>query len=440
MGLTRAQLRQKLYLRGWGLGFARTATAIPTAQKIITDAVAFTNAAAGDGDYKGFWMYRPGAATANQIREASATNDSGSLSHEGVAYSGDTTVLDYELIGLLHPDELNDSIRRANRLVYFETFVPFSLWTDGDFAGTISSPYDWAANATGTTPTKTATQANNFRGFNSLLLTGAGSVLTDVAYVTPGDVLCHGGAAMGSDGNYLTTYSLLDVDNSNAVLETLNFTSRHFQHFSRRTTIPSGCYRVKAKLETATNSIFDYLFSHIEGIEGRQLQVPSWGSEKWRILGVGPADYGRQVGTRIYNARSQHITQWYEPKDWQLHPFTEEANPYHIQVNRRDGLGDEDYWLHGLRPFSDVSDLTDETTQTEAPEDLIIAACEYVIAETLYRRTEDQKWAVMKQEAGLALAAQRMARPVSEPEHERTVYVPGGRGGASLYWRGDTRF
>lgn len=327
MALTRSQIRARLFKRGFGLGFARTATAIASGAKTVTDAVAFQNAAAGEGDYRGMYIYRPLAAAANQIREASVVSGT-SLTHEGLAYSGDASVLDYEIIGLLHPDELNECIRLALRMVYFETYAPMTPWTDGAFGGTISSPYDWAANATGTTPTYTSTQANNFRGYNSLLLTGAGYVYTSALDVSPGDILIHGAAAKASGGEYVTTYTLVDADDLTA-LETVSFTSRNLLHFIRKTEIPTGTYRVKAKLQTATNSIFDYTFGHLYGLEGIQNEVPSWMTEQWRLLGFGPAEYGRAVADRLYNARSQHIGAWKRPGDFELYPLTEEANPYH---------------------------------------------------------------------------------------------------------------
>ena len=302
----------------------------------------------------------------------------------------------------------------------------------------MTDPWDWTAVASGTTVTKTTTQANNFRGFKSLLLTGAGYTLTSVYDVSPGDIFIHGAAGKGTAATTVTTYSLLDVTNS-ATLEPVAMTGTNLQHCIRQTVIPAGCYQVRAKLQTSATSVFDYTHSHMMGLEGRQIEAPSWLGEQWRLMGFGPADYGRDLGTRQYNARSQHFNGWKRPRDYQLMPLTEEANPYHVQITKRDqhgssvGLPAADMWYHGLRSYGDRVTMTGEGgdgNTTEAPEDLVMAACLFAIATMLLTKTEDAKWARLQAEAGAVLEAQRDAQGFIEEEYARSVYVPGGRGGA----------
>ena len=207
MSLTRANLRNNVFKRDLGFGFASTASSV-SAQAIV-DAAKFTGVL--PGNFKGRSMYRPGAAAANQIREGDLISTT-SLTHLGLAYSGDTTVLDYELMGRIHPDGFNEAIRQAVRIIYFPTIVPVNLppatgSSDDDFASSsASTPYDWTAAgiASNTTVTKSSTAANNRRGTYSLVCTNSGangrtrSCLLDV---NPGDVLIHGGAVRATTGS-----------------------------------------------------------------------------------------------------------------------------------------------------------------------------------------------------------------------------------------------
>lgn len=430
MSLTRKDIRGKAYKAGINLGFQRTATAIATGAKTITDAVAFQDGGAGEGDYVGTAMYRPLAAAANQIRESDVVVST-SLTHLGLAYSGDASVLDYEIVGLLHPDELNECIRLALRRVYYESWSPVSPWTDGDFASSSqTSPFDWTATATGTTVTKSALAVNNQVGKYSLLCTGAGSTKTSSFYPSPGDSFVHGASGRGTTAGQTGKYSLLDVTHS-TVIYSKTFTTQGFLHSLHTDVIPPGCYEIQAKLETVSSGAFvwDYLHGHPAGREASRLPMPSWASEKARIADFGPAEYGRSVDTDLFNGSSRRWLAWKEPIDYELLPLADFADPYTVQVNREEGLEDRDFWVHGLRAWSDIDDLITETATTDAPEDYVMAAFYVELAEKLYRKYDDAKWATMKKDNELVLASQRLSRRVSAPRRERTIYVPGGRGG-----------
>jgi hypothetical protein len=207
-------------------------------------------------------------------------------------------------------------------------------------------------------------------------------------------------------------------------------------HFIRQDTIPSGCYQVRRQLEGSGASdvtVWDYLFSHLLGVESRQLIVPSWLSEQWRLLDFGPAAYGNsQTLTTgaglLFNAASQQFQAWQRDSDYNLYPLTEEANPYFIQIDRPFGLGYEDYWYHGLRQFSDIVALDDETDATNAPEDLIMAAVKYKLGEMLFQSNQDPKWSMLMQGAAQVLAVQRQARGKARPKKTAYQRVSVGRG------------
>ncbi len=440
MSLTRPQIRLKLYLRGWGLGFARTGTAI-VAQG-ITDAVAFQDSGDAEGNKVGTFIYRPLAAAADQTRAGNVIVID-TLTHTGKAYSDPAgPIKGYEVTGM-HPDEFNDCIRRAQRRIYAETWSPQSVWTDGDLSGTIASPYDWVANATGTTATKSPTTGNGKVGYNSLVLTGAGSVQTSIFSVQPGDRFVHGAANRASASGTSALYSLLDITHGSVIGAAWSNLGLGFQHFYRTDTIPAGCYAIAAKLETVGAGVtyWDYTVSHLAGREGGQIDtVPSWLTDKARLLGFGPAKYGRTVALNQYNASARRFLDWNDPLDFELFPRPEESTPYLLQVNRESGLEERDFWYHGLRPYSDITDLTDETSTTNAPEDLLMAAVTCEVAKTRMTQTKDPSWKVRYDAAELELSAQRWSRRVSAPRFDPEVHVVGGRAGMGYETPSEFRF
>ncbi len=429
MSLTRPQIRLKLYKRGWGLGYARTATAI--AAQGIQDNVAFTDTNDAEGNKRGTFIYRPAAATADQIRAAGDITGA-TLAHAGYAYSDPAGPLkDYEIVGIMHPDELNDAIRRAQRRVYFETWAPATVWTDGSFDGTILLPYDWAANATGTVATKSATAASGNAGYNSLVLTGAGSVHTSSFYPQPADRFVHGASNKSSALTTSAKYSLLDVTHGTVIGDTWSNAGLGFQHFYRTDSIPAGCYEIQAKLETVGTgaTTWDYTISHLSGRESGQIGVPTWLTDVARLLGFGPADYGRTVALHQYNASARRVLDWYQPLDFEPLIRPEETTPSLLQINRPSGMEERDFWFHGYRPYFDICDLTDETTATNAPEDLLMAAVSLEVAKTAMGKVADPKWQGIYQAAALEFSAQMQSRPPAPPRFDPDVVIPGGRGG-----------
>ncbi len=429
MSLTRAQRRAILYKLGLQLGFARTATTI--SGQTVTDSNVFTDTGAGEGDYTGCYIYIPLEVAANQIRKATVVSGSGLL-QGGDAYAA-VASLAYEVVGM-HPDELNECLRRSLRRVYFETYAPLFPWVDGDFAAAaanVNPPYDWTALASGTTPTKDATPVYNQAGYQSLVLTGAGYVKTSSLYVQPGDTLVHGASSLVTATSATATYSLLDVSHGTVLISSPH-SSLAFQHFLHSVTIPAGCFEVKAQLQVAGTgtpvAVWDYTFGHLMGRETGQVQLPSWLNEKWRLLDFGPAEYGRSTGSNLYNGSSRRWDAFRAEIDYDLMPLTEEAAKYTLQINRPEGLSFYDYWVHGLRPYSDIAADTEAGT-TNAPEDLVTAGDLFEVAQALYVKTEDPKWMSLMQRAQLDLDAQRGSRRQSAPRRQRQIYVIGGRGG-----------
>lgn len=393
MGITRRQGRGKLYDEGFGLGYARNAEAV-VAQG-ITDGGVFKNAAAASGDYTSRYIYRAGFAddSVEQIRTSSVVDDD-TLTHEQDPYLSLSDVY-YELVGLLHPHELNDVFRRAQHDIFFETRIPLTMWLDGDFAGSsVSTPHDWTSGASNCTPTKVTTGGTYANlgqtGFRNLVTTNSmanGYVPSSTLAVTPSGKLVHGFSARlntGTTGQYI----LYDKTNS-AAIRTVTFASKSFLHTVYVDTMPATCRQVEVRLggTGAADAVeWDHIHSHFTGAESRQLIVPTTLGERYRILSFGPGEYGDAVTTSQYNASSRTFNRWREDEDYYLTPQSEEANPFTLNVLRKSGLGRREYWYHGMRPYSDINELDDESDETTAPEELFMSAVHFELFSTLHTK------------------------------------------------------
>lgn len=400
----RGDLRQRLYNLGIELGKARTADAILASGLGITDALEFNLGTGGTGDYNGVTIYRPTAPTVDQERRASVVSGS-TLTHEGVAY-GDLTTLAYELIGLgVRPDELNDVIRRMLFLVCFDDYWPVGWATDNDFASSsLTSPYSWTGAAVNTTVTKVTTGGDTTyagqTGKRNLVTTNSsanGYTAASRLAVEPNDIVAHGFSARANGASMTVQYRLWDVTN-NAVISTISYASRAFQHGFRQDIVPSGCYQVEQRLggvESNAAIEWDYISGHLTGKESRQLFVPSWVNEQRRFLGFGPASYGRSTGTDRTNASSRQLATWRRGGygDYQLYPLSQHATPQYVQVNRDSGLQTEEYWLHGWRALIDIEELDNETDTITFPnEEWIMEALQYLLYDMLASKHGPAEW------------------------------------------------
>lgn len=428
MALTRAQIRAKLYNRVDGLGFASTADNV-TATTIV-DTFQLQDDEASAGDKIGTFIYRPGRTGDDRVKPASTLDPAtGTLEHGSNNYSN-TADLAWESVGLMTPDELNDCIRRAMRRVYALLWVAVSPWTDGDFAASDASAF----TDSGTTSSKDTTTANyHLNGPRSLVQTGAGTTRTSVFGVTPGDIFFHGGLNRVTASTYTVSYKLYDETNGALILSDadVEHSSLAWQMVYRRDVIPAGCYAVRAQLQVAGSgtpvAVWDTLFGHLVGEEQRRFRAPSWLDESWKLLDFGPAEYGRLIEAGRYNAASQKRHAWHRPSEFDIDPLTEDAAPRWLQINREEGLPEQDLWIYGKRQLSDYAEMDDETDSTDGPEDLIIAACLAEIGETCWYRYGETRWQIMWRENEARLLSQKAAQTKAVPPREVESYTPGGR-------------
>lgn len=427
MTLTRSEIRGKAYTSGKVPGLGWQGTASDVQAQYIVDTFHFQDGAAGAGDLDGASIYIPSLAGTERVKRATEviTNK---LYHEGSAYTSTGSPVSYELVGLIDPDQLNDCIRRAQRRVYFETYVPVTPWLDGDFAsGSMITPHGWTAQSVNAV---SANSDDNRTGIYSLEVTNSaagGYTRTSELMVNPGDRLFHG-AINRADGAYTAVYRLWDTTNNREIGEAIEHSSRAWQTIRRTDTIPEGCYSVRAQLEGAESNaviIWDTLFGH--ELSGRELGCPSFLNEPWQLLDFMQADYARQVAPGRFNADSIIRHAWYNPDQFKLEPLALDSQPRRIQATNRYGLPEADLWLYAKRPHSDQVDMISEILATSAPEDLIMAAVYAELGLVLWLRYQEPRWMALWKENEALLEAQKRAKPQIAPTREKTSYNPAGR-------------
>ena len=442
MAFDRGDFRGKLYDLGIGLGKQITLDSIPANGLGVTHAIEFTGKQ--EGQLAGLDIYRPTVVAADQERTADIISSSTTLTHLGVAY-GDLSILVCELIGLgLNASELNEIIQQMLRLTYFEDYWPLGWHVDNDFAGALTTtPHDWTSGAVNMTTIAKSTTGDLYSylgqsGKRNLVLTGDGTgngyVISSRLNVRPNDSLFHGAIGRCNDTG-TASYVLYDVTNG-AAIYTNTFAERAFQRIAHTDTIPSGCRQVEVRIGNVTASgvtEWDCLFGHLLGADGRSLVVPSFLSEQWRFLGFGPARYGATASTDLSNASSQLLETWQRggQADYELYPLLETANPYKIQINKRGGLQAEDYWLHSLRPRSDIETFDNETDTSDVQEDEAMEILQYLLYDKLHAKWKDDRgqseWSERRDYWKAQADARRLIHRVVQPTLPRPILRIGMR-------------
>lgn len=424
MTLTRAQTRAKIYDLDMGFGKVIAATAVHEDGVLLSD---LQNAQSAALDWARTTIVRPALSAPDRDKPFLAFEGRMAV-HGGDPYTDALTSLAVEFVGLISYDAFNDCIRRALRHVYFEQMLAVSPYLDGDFSvSSLTTPYSWTGGQVNTVATKVTTGNVNTQmgqsGPRNLVLTNSsatGYVPTSNVYLNEGDTFVTG--AIGRANSGTASVVLYDVTNSVA-LWTVTHTHRGFVRVLREYTVTSDCeveLRIGGSEATAVTE-WDTTFGHLAGREGSRLVVPTYISEKWRVLGFGPATYGRSVATYIVNATSRQEAFWNRVDDFEVYGLSEDANTSQVQINRDSGAPvDSELWLHALRPHSDIEELDNETDTTNAPEDLFIQAVRYELGCVLDVKIPGDKWGAFRDEAQAKLNAQRQARGLIKAKREQS--------------------
>ena len=397
--ITRQNIRRELYEQIPGLGFNGTADSIAAGS--ITDAFALRDSTLGPNHYRGNYIYRPDLSTDDRIKKASTlTNTTGLLAHSGSNYS-DTSDGNYEIVGLLHPDELNACIERAIQRVYFEYMSPLQGdCTDGDMDA--NNTTSWTG--TDATVTKNTTASSIFSGIRSLRVanTGASGYAQSVTIRVIPNTYFYASAVLRSD---VGTASLVvrDITNGATIGTSSTSAEEQFVHLWMKETVPSTCEEIAIRL-TGSGASDDIYWNHavFYQLDRKILPAPSWLDEPWKFQKLRQASYTKSISNQsdggYDDAMSRVFKDWLQPSMFSLDPLHIDANPYQVQLMRT--MPSEELWLGGKRPFSDLESLSTESSTTRAPQRELFAYCKDEVGRVLRKRyPHDKRWDVLIGEA-----------------------------------------
>lgn len=395
-------LRRALYDEVPGLGFFGVASSVTTTT--LTDSVLLRDLTVSPNHYRGFYLYRP-TSVADKIRRILQHDpNTGTLTISGTPYS-DTSELNYEIVGLVYPDELNACIRRAQTRIYFETMTPLTLIEDGD----LDSPTTAAWTPSLCTLSKDSTSTRNFSGIRAMrvLNTGVnGYAESQSVLVQPNDQLFFSAVVQCQKGS--AGVVIRDQTNGIIIAASPYTSNKAFTYIWGRVVVPQTCKEIRVRL-LGTDSDADVYWSHVVLYRMGQsiLPAPSWLDDPFKLLKLREARY---KSTNPADATSRQFSDWIQPNMYELLPLHLEANPYQIQVYRP--IPFNELWLHGKRPFSDLQDLDSDTSTTLAPVRLIMAYAKQELAQILVKRyPQDTRWQTLLVEATREVEAESVSRP-----------------------------
>ena len=405
MTVTRRAIRRRLYDEIPVLGFYGTADSVAAGN--IVDTYAFQDTNLTQQHFKGAYIYRPDTTGDNIIKKAgNVTTASGTLAHTGANYT-DTTDLVYEVVGVLHPDELNQCIQRANRYVYFETQWPLTVITDGDMSA--SGTTSWTAS--NTSHTKSTTAAKIFSGTQSSRVANTGAD----GYIQSGTIKLPTGSHV-----YISTivhvdvgtaeFALWDVTNS-VELAVVTTTEEGWVHLFWQGNIGTTTEEVALRLrgdEASADIYWDHAI--LIPTDWQRFFVPSWLDEQFKLLKLRQAAYGKSLGANAHDANSRYFRDWATPREFSLDPLHPDANPYALQFIRPYPMAD--MWVEAKRPFSDSYAMSTDAATSVIPEDLIVAFAKLELADLLIKRYPGEpRWEALKIEAEFDTRAESNSRP-----------------------------
>ena len=403
------------------LGFYATADSVSTTA--IVDLSEFGHSRYGGDSWADFYIYRP-ERTGNDIIKIATTVAvaTGTLSHGGSNYSN-TSDTEYEILGPLHPDELNQKIIQALRHMHYPFWLAMTL-SEYDFDMETSGVNFWDGTSGGSaasnaTPTKTTDDEDVRTGTQALSIatSDATNYIRSATFpVVPGSnlvIYIMGKAEVGT-----LQVQFRDVTNSALFGTQVTYDGEEYARIRLQATVPSTCEDAQLQISSAATSAT----LHIDTLYGpykqgqRRFELPSYIDENWKIHYLRPLHYAYEFGSNLAAGYSEEPWSaegdWVAPQHWSLETRHREANQYLLQLKRGHDLSDTPYQIVCGRPWSDVDTLSTESATTTAPlEQLLDLACREIFSLLHARDRSNKTWAELYERYKDYAEIEELARP-----------------------------
>lgn len=438
MGLMRLDSRRKCYQKFGARVLGRYSTASAVSAAGITDAAVINSVIENVAQWQHWHMHRPNQAGHNRNKLATLIT-SATLQHGESSNYDTSTFSDYswELLPPdIHPDDdLNAALSEAQRLLFFETDGPATIWANGRF----DSPDvdDFAATAaSGLLIEPTEVSTYNETGFRSMLLTwSAGGVYcrpAEAVYVNEGDVVSIYAAIMpvsGISAAAPVTFDVWDESTGARLAGTTQITVgvRGPRLIGGAYTIPDGVDAIGFRLGAPSGAIVavDNFPGHNHS-EQRQ-PLPSYVDAPYKLLSVATGRYERQLAGNAWAARSRVLDSWKASQDYIPEGLRAEGIDPRVRVRR--AMPNEPIWFSCLRPWYDKVPFTSDTQETGASDELELAACYATVGTMLAIKRNSHAFDGVILEAKALLNTQFASEIAVEEPEERSILIPGGRAG-----------
>jgi hypothetical protein len=343
----------------------------------------FLNDAFDNNTYRGWGVWRTGAATAaDYFRHITGlTKTTGAVTIDSNWADTTSTSEDFYILppGVV-PDMIVDCFNLALRNGYFPNMEPVSLKPAGainadagmqnsTMASWTESDADAGAAITGSKVT-TANSENVYRGIGSMrgLNAAAGGYLRQRYNVTPEQrIVVHAISRLDSGTN--AELVLRDVSNSAFIGTTVEHDLEAWQFMRRIETIPDGCKILEVRLQgegTTDDVYWNGLFVMPQGV--RQMILDTrWDTAYKAEMGLKYVRLRNSSENDIFDAFGTEMID-IPPHLYDIDIETPGANPTRIFFH--DGI--EQYlehpiYLHGRRAFSDLYTVAIDTMATSIP-------------------------------------------------------------------------
>lgn len=437
MSLTLPQIRALLYQHkdfGWrNLGFV--STAVSRSATTWFDSVMFGASNLGEFQFADGWIRGQGMSSLERVKMAGALVGSGSagLYHaDDNNYAAPFTVnLTYEwTVPGVHPDALDRLCRDALREIYTPFTEAVTPWYNGNFNDGTTG---WIAGATAPLSIASTESASyNQSGQKSLRVTNnvAGGYATsqyplrDIAAGQVFRLSAIFNAIVGTG-----RFELWDVTHGTQIGTSMLTTGYARTRVSQDFTVPVGCTEINCRLvgpESNADVVWDFIPGHRTG--ARFLEAGSWLDEGFKLPLMATATYSEAIQGNLYAfaADSRALETW-NKVNYHTENLPVAGTPNRVIVDDPDALNEvQELWYVGRRQWSDFDALLDDTATTDAPRELVEAACIVKLCDLLFANTGDGNWKAVQAREQRVLDAQEAIRlPVARTKPKREFI--GGR-------------
>jgi len=322
----------------------------------------------------GKWLYIPSASGVNQrrlISSLSVTSGTATLTTTGPNYTATYTDVTGYILSC-DPTWLNNLFNLALRRIFTQFEIPVAPGPI-DYDMSASGVTNWTDGTGGGSITKQTTAAEVYTGRQSMVITNGAAA----GYGRSAQVRTRRSGKVWFRGIFkadVGTGVLRLRDGSGTSIDSVSNTGEEWVYVEKGLSVGASVDLLTLDLEgTGASDSIDWDCVEIVKEEDRLINLPSWIDKSFQVLAVSWAEYHTSIASGVYLASSRELHPLTKGVHYEYVHHVAEANPYAIRI-RDEGVQylDRQWWITGLRPFSDIATFSAEADTTDADEDRLL--------------------------------------------------------------------